>query len=122
MDKVLLIIQREYMTRVRKKAFIVMIFALPALILIMSLVIGLVAKNSSELSEMQTVKVIDKSGIFTGKFKNGSNIKFEAANKPLDSLKKDVIKDENLSILTIPASYNKQDSVQIYSKRNRHLC
>jgi ABC-2 type transport system permease protein len=117
MDKILLIIQREYVTRVRKKAFIVMIFALPTLILVMSVVIGLVAKNSSELSELQTIKVIDKSGIFTGKFKNGNNIKFEAATKSLDSLKKDVIKDENLSILTIPASYNKQDSVQIYSKK-----
>jgi ABC-2 type transport system permease protein len=32
MKKVLLIIQREYVTRVRKKAFIVMIFVVPLLL------------------------------------------------------------------------------------------
>ena len=46
MNKVLLIIQREYVTRVRKKAFIVMIFEVPALILGMSALIGFIAKNN----------------------------------------------------------------------------
>jgi ABC-2 type transport system permease protein len=117
MNKVLLIIQREYLTRVRKKAFIVMIFALPALILIMSGAIALVAKSTNELSDLQTVKVIDNNGIFTGKFHDGNNIKFEVATKPLNELKKDIIKDENLSALQIPANYNKKDSVQIFSKK-----
>lgn len=117
MNKVLLIIQREYVTRVRKKAFIVMIFALPALILVMSGAFALVAKSSNELSDLQTVKVIDNSGIFTGKFHNGNNIKFEVATKPLYELKKDIIKDENLSALQIPVNYNKKDSVQIFSKK-----
>lgn len=117
MNKILLIIQREYLTRVRKKAFIVMIFALPALILIMSGAIALVAKSTNELSNLQTVKVIDNNGIFTGKFHDGNNIKFEVATKPLNELKKDIIKDENLSVLQIPANYNKKDSVQIFSKK-----
>lgn len=117
MNKVLLIIQREYVTRVRKKAFIIMIFAVPALILIMTGAIALVAKSSSELSEQQTIKVIDESGIFTGKFHDGNNIKFVAADKPLNELKKDVIKDENLSALQIPAHYDKKEAVQIFSKK-----
>ncbi len=37
MDKILLIIQREYVPRVRKKAFIVLTLLVPALILIGSL-------------------------------------------------------------------------------------
>ncbi|MGZ3927903.1 MAG: ABC transporter permease [Mucilaginibacter sp.] len=117
MNKVLLIIQREYITRVRKKAFIIMIFAVPVLLLIMLGAIALVAKNSSELSDLQTIKVIDNSGIFTGKFHNGNNIKFEVSNKPLNELKKDMIKDDNLSALQIPADYNAKNSVQIFSKK-----
>ena len=117
MNKILLIIQREYVTRVRKKAFIVMIFAVPALLLIMSGAIALVAKNSSELSDQQTVKVLDESKIFTGKFHDGKNIKFQITTEPLKTLKEDVKKDENLSILRIPASYSKKDSVEIYSKK-----
>lgn len=117
MNKILLIIQREYVTRVRKKAFIIMIFAVPSLILIMSAVIGLVAKNSSELSEMQTIKVIDKSGIFAGKFHDGKNIRFQASTEKLPALKTQAIKDENLSVLQIPANYSKKDSIQIFSKK-----
>jgi ABC-2 type transport system permease protein len=117
MNKILLIIQREYVTRVRKKAFIVMIFAVPALLLIMSGAIALVAKSSSELSDQQTVKVLDDSKIFAGKFHDGKNIKFQVTTQSLKTLKEEVKKDENFSILRIPASYSKKDSVQIYSKK-----
>ncbi|WP_426671824.1 ABC transporter permease [Mucilaginibacter sp. McL0603] len=117
MNKVLLIIQREYVTRVRKKAFIIMIFAVPALLLIMLGAIALVAKSSSELSDQQTIKVLDDSKIFIEKFHDGKNIKFQITTESLKTLKEEVKKDENLSILRIPASYSKRDSVQIYSKK-----
>jgi ABC-2 type transport system permease protein len=117
MNKVFLIIQREYLTRVRKKAFIVMIFAVPALILIMMSVIALVAKNSSELSTLQTVKVIDETGVFAGKFHDSNNLKFQTTTESIKSLKAKVLKDENMSGLLIPAGYSKADSVQIFSKK-----
>jgi ABC-2 type transport system permease protein len=117
MNKVLLIIQREYLTRVRKKSFIIMIFVVPLLILGMGAVIALVAKDSNELSNKQTVKVIDESGLFAGKFKDQKNLKFEATKQSLTELKADLKKDENLSALQIPADYNKNDAVKIYSKK-----
>src|ERR1700761_5811761 len=102
MNKVLLIIQREYLTRVRKKAFIIMIFVVPCLILGMGAVIGLIAKDSDQLTEQQTVKVIDESGEFAGKFRNEKNLKFEVTTKSLADLKNDLKNDENLSALQIP--------------------
>jgi ABC-2 type transport system permease protein len=117
MNKVLLIIQREYITRVRKKSFIIMIFVVPTLLLIMLGVIALVAKSSSELSEQQTIKVLDESGIFAGKFHDGKNIRFQTATKSLQAIKEDLKKDENMSALRIPVNYSKKDSVQIYSKK-----
>ena len=117
MNKVFLIIQREYITRVRKKAFIIMIFAVPTLILVMFGAIVLVAKNNSELGSLQTVKVLDETGIFAGKFHDGKNISFQSASQSLKALKYEVLKDENMAILRITSGYSKKDSVQIYSKK-----
>jgi len=117
MNKVLLIIQREYITRVRKKSFIIMIFVVPALILAMGGVITLIAKNSDELSDQQTVKVIDETGLFAGKFHDEKNLKFETITKSLADVKADLKKDENLSALEIPANYTKPDEVKIFSKK-----
>ncbi|MEO6631249.1 MAG: ABC transporter permease, partial [Mucilaginibacter sp.] len=117
MNKVLLIIQREYLTRVRKKSFIVMIFVVPLLILAMGAVIALVAKDSNELSDKQVVKIIDESGLFTGKFKDGKNLTFETTKQTLADLKPELKKDENLSALLIPVNYNKNEAVEIYSTK-----
>jgi ABC-2 type transport system permease protein len=117
MNKVLLIIQREYFTRVRKKSFIIMIFVVPLLILAMGGVIALVAKDSNELSDKQVVKVIDESGLFAGKFKDQKNLKFETTKRSLADLKTDLKKDENLSALQIPADYTKKDAINIFSKK-----
>jgi ABC-2 type transport system permease protein len=117
MNKVLLIIQREYLVRVRKKSFIVMIFVVPALILAMGGAITLIAKNSNDLSDQQVVKVVDKSGVFAGKFKDQKNLKFETTTQSVTALKPELKKDENLSILQIDSDYKKKDAVQIYSKK-----
>ncbi|WP_295669463.1 ABC transporter permease [uncultured Mucilaginibacter sp.] len=117
MDKVLLIIQREYFTRVRKKAFIIMIFVVPLLILAMGAVITLVARNSDNLSDPLVVKVIDLSGQFSGKFKNQKNLTFELTTQSIDDLKPALNKDGDLSALVIPTDYTKKDSVKIYSQK-----
>jgi len=117
MNKVLLIIQREYLTRVRKKSFIIMIFVVPLLILAMGGVIALVAKDSTELSDKQVVKVLDESGLFAGKFKDQKNLKFETTKQSLNEVKTEAKKDENLSALQIPADYTKTDAVKILSKK-----
>lgn len=117
MNKVLLIIQREYLTRVRKKSFIVMIFVVPLLILAMGAIIALVAKDSNNLSSLQIVTVVDDSKIFVDKFRDVSNIKFVVNHKDLNADKAESKKDENISTLYIPADYAKKGSVQIFSKK-----
>jgi ABC-2 type transport system permease protein len=117
MNKILLIIQREYITRVRKKAFIIMIFVVPGLILAMGGAIGLIAKDSNELSDQAIVKVIDESGSFAGKFHDEKNLKFETTNESLTAVKAECKKDESLSALQIPVNYTQKDAVQIFSKK-----
>ena len=117
MDKVLLIIHREYFTRVRKKSFILMIFVVPVLVLIMLSAIVLVTKNNAETAEQLTVKVIDESGVFNGKLHDTRNIKFEPTSQSLPEVKAELKKDEKLLGLRIPKDFAGKNDVQMYSKK-----
>lgn len=117
MDKVLLIIHREYFTRVRKKSFILMIFVVPVLVLIMLSAIVLVTKNNAETAEQLTVKVIDESGVFNGKLHDTRNIKFEQTSQSLHEVKAELKKDEKLLGLRIPKDFAEKNDVQMYSKK-----
>jgi ABC-2 type transport system permease protein len=116
MKKVLLIIQREYVTRVRKKAFIVMLLAVPLLLAGMTKLIAYVAKDSDQVSKPQTVKVIDESHLFEGKLKNAKNIQFIPTNEPLEKAKTGLKDNEDLSVLLISKDYTHKP-VQFFSKK-----
>jgi ABC-2 type transport system permease protein len=117
MNKVLLIIQREYLTRVRKKSFIVMIFVVPLLILAMGFIIAMVAKDSDQLTSLKVVNVVDESKLFAGKFHDVSNIKFITPSQDLKTVKELSKEDENIAALYIPADYLKTKGVQIFAKK-----
>jgi ABC-2 type transport system permease protein len=118
MNKVLLIIQREYLSRVRKKAFVITVFLVPALILAMYGVMYLISKNSSDMNAVRTVKVLDESGTFVKAFKNRKDIKFEPIGAPVGTAKKDLKKHEEDLLLYIPADYSsKDDAVQVLSTK-----
>ncbi|MBB5397954.1 ABC transporter permease [Mucilaginibacter sp. AK015] len=116
MNKVLLIIQREYITRVRKKAFIVMMLAVPLLLAGMTKLIAYVAKDSDQVSKPQTIKVIDESHQFEGKLKNAKNILFVPTNEPLEKAQAGLKDNEDLSILLISKDYAHKP-VQFLSKK-----
>lgn len=117
MNKTLLIIQREYLARVKKKSFILMTFLVPGLILAMYGVIYLIAKNSDSLNKVREIKVIDQSGLFAGKLKEHKNIHFSTINQSLPEAKKAAKKDEDLFILFIPKDLTAKNSVQIFSEK-----
>jgi ABC-2 type transport system permease protein len=120
MKKVLLIIQREYLTRVRKRSFIVMIFLVPLLLVGMSAIVAMVASDSDKISTPQTVNVIDESHVFAGQFKNQNNIKFETGKQSLNDAKAQLKDNEDLSVLLINKDYTKVP-VQIFSKKKPSL-
>jgi len=117
MNKTLLIIQREYFARVKKKSFILMTFLVPGLILVMYAVIFLIAKNSDSLNKVREVKVIDQSGLFAGKLKDHKNIHFSTLNQSLQEAKKAAKKNEDLVILFISKNFTDKNSVQIFSEK-----
>lgn len=108
MDKILLIIQREYLTRVKKKSFLIATLLTPlgiaAFIVVASLIFGY------ESDESKRIAVIDESGVITGGIKDEASIKFALSKKSLEDLKQEVRDEKFDAIVVIPAITN------LYSK------
>lgn len=101
MNKILIIIKREYLTRVKKKSFIIMTILGPILMASIWIVpIYLTTVSDEE----HTIQVLDESGMFRGQFKNTDNIKFVPVNMDIEKAKSLLSADENLSLLYIPAT------------------
>lgn len=116
MNKVLLIIQREYLVRVKKKSFVVMTLLVPGLILVMYGIIFLIVKNSDEINATHIVRVHDESGIFQGKFHNKKNLQFVNAVSATEQAKADKNTNKDDFLLNISPDYTKKDGVQILSR------
>jgi ABC-2 type transport system permease protein len=85
MHKILLIIEREYLSRVRKKAFIIMTLLGPLLFAGITVIPAWLASRDSSLT---TVSVIDQSGLFEGKLKSNAETTFQFVKTEIDKEKK----------------------------------
>ena|SRR5579863_9038469 len=115
MNKIFLIIQREYVTRVRKRAFIVMTLLVPSLFGGMFATISYLANNKNQT--VHIVNVIDNSHQFQDKFVSTQSLKFQNTGKPLDSVKAGLNDDD--IVLMIPAGKN--DTAQLYARKKNTL-
>ncbi len=119
MKNILLIIQREYLTRVRKKSFIVMTILGPVLIGL--LYAGIIWAAISSINQKK-IEVLDQSGHFRDKFKNSSSYVYEYKTGSLDSLKNNLKKSGADALVYIPANvFNQPGSVKIYSEKGVSL-
>jgi len=76
MNKLILIIQREFLAKVRNKTFIVMTFLSPVLMIGMIALVALLTKSSFE--KKSSVAYVDESGMFQSEdFSQNKTINFE---------------------------------------------
>lgn len=100
MDKIWLIIQREYSTRVRKKSFIVMTILGPLLFgSIFGFSIYMAARDSTDV---RTIEVKDESGLFEGAFEDTETLRFTYTNLNLPDAKQQLETSDNFGLLYIP--------------------
>jgi ABC-2 type transport system permease protein len=99
MKKILLIIQREYLTRVKKRSFIVMTILGP---LLMAGIVIVPMYLATRNSEMKTVAVLDETGIFFEKFKDSESMKFHYLVSDITSAKAGFTKSGDHALLYIP--------------------
>lgn len=115
MKKIALIIGREYMSRVKKKSFIIMTFLGPILIAGMYAFAIWLAINADEMNKKKTVYVIDESGQFTGNLRDSKSLTFQYTDLVLDSAKAMVADNEDNFVLYIPKLTKDLSGVQLYS-------
>jgi len=99
MNKIFLIIRREYLTRVKKKSFIIMTVIGP---LLMAATIIVPIYLATRTDEKKKVAVLDETGIFFEKFKDGDNLKFHYLVSDIESAKQNFAKSEDDALLYIP--------------------
>ncbi|MDR1199944.1 MAG: ABC transporter permease [Prevotellaceae bacterium] len=109
-----LVIKREFIIRVKKKSFIIMTVLTPVLFACLAIVPALISQIKSD--KEKTVVVLDDSGIVAGELKSAGTIKFVNEVKPIDSLKNNLIKDENYAVLHVEkGEENAIGNITLYS-------
>jgi ABC-2 type transport system permease protein len=102
MNKILLIIQREYLIRVKKKSFIVMTFLGP--VLMASLFIIPVYLAQIKDSDVKKIAVIDETDIYQSTFQDSESYHYEHLRMSLDSAKSRLPEMDYYALLYIPAT------------------
>ncbi len=113
-----IIIKREYLTRVRKKSFIIITFLVPILFVVLCSLPSMIMLLAKE--EAKAVAVIDKSGIVTPFLEDTDNISYsmyphsdpEQLKSSLDSLGADAV----LYISPLDSARKSVSAVSYYSK------
>jgi ABC-2 type transport system permease protein len=116
MSKITTILKREYLTRVRKKSFIVMTILGP--ILLASIMI--IPIYLSQVSDKQSlIGVIDETEFFYQSFKSDNNIAFEKLNTDINTAKEELREGKYTAILFIPkGAISTPNTIRIIGKKN----
>lgn len=100
MNKILLIIQREFLNRVQKKSFLLTTILVPLIFpAIMGIMIYIVIKQS-EVTTVKTVQVLDESHRFT--LKDTKQFKFIAVTGPLEQAKLAYDSSDDFGLVYVP--------------------
>lgn len=114
MNKIALVIKREYLSRVQKKSFIIMTILGPILMAALFIVPVVLSQMSDETKK---VMILDETSWFHEKFKNSDRYVFEHTYTDLESAKNDLIEQKGYALLYIPKpSVAVPGSAIIYSK------
>jgi ABC-2 type transport system permease protein len=118
MQKIWLIIQREYLTRVRKPSFIIMSILGPVLVALLMIVPIWLATQGGDT---KTIQVIDESGYLEGKFPPLDKINFIYNKMPLPEAKASLKKSGFDGVLYIPKidlANQKPEGIELYSEKS----
>ncbi|MDT0689527.1 ABC transporter permease [Salegentibacter sp. F188] len=115
-----LIIQREYLARVRNRTFIVMTFLSPLILVGMILLIGYLSMLNS--SEQRIIGIHDKSGEFINEFQDDEQVQYlDYSSKDLEAAKNMILDQEYYGLIYIPEEIDDSNiagAVRFYGKES----
>ncbi|UOQ97049.1 ABC transporter permease [Hymenobacter sp. 5317J-9] len=121
-SKFLLVAQREYLTRVRKRAFIILTLAVPLLLAGFGVFIAKIASSDNDTTDV--VEVRDDSGLnVASHLVSTPQLRFETATGSLADAKKGFQKAKHDGLVYLPAGLDveKPNGVQFFGKGNISL-
>jgi ABC-2 type transport system permease protein len=117
MNKVWLIMQREFLNRVQKKSFLITTILVPLIFPAIIGVLVFIMKKEAASAKADTVQVVDESGKFI--FENGKRFAFVPLSMPLEQAKKAYNETKDFALLYIPPfDLNKPEGMVMYTKEN----
>lgn len=120
MNKILLIIKREYITRVRKKSFIIMCIIGP--IIFAGILFIPAWLFSMEDRDEKIIAVIDNTNSFDSAFQNSSYTRYEFLKaKTVDEIRENFESLPYYALLYIPDNVLSTEDVTIYSNKQPNL-
>lgn len=123
MGKISLIIQREYLTRVRKRSFIIMTILGPLLMAGVAIVpIWLASANES----VRSIVVLDETGMMDYQLQSSANIQFSYSHVTLEDAKRNLENSNSYALVYIPKTQDDnlivtQRSIKLYSSNQVSL-
>lgn len=99
MSKISLIIKREYLTRVRKKSFIVMTILGPILMAALFIVPAFLSQMGGD---SKTIQVVDETGMFIERFEDTEILQFKPLYTDIETAKELFPKSGDDALLYIP--------------------
>lgn len=120
MNKIALIIEREYLSRVKKKTFIVVTLLGPLLFAAITIVPAWMAMKEKTLN---TVSVIDQSGLFASKLQSTKETIYVIAGQNVEAGKKAIMENGDHHLLLVIGAYDGKNipDIQLFSESNPSL-
>ena len=114
-----IIIEREYLNKVRNKSFIIMTFISPLIVVAFALIIGFLTNVNSK-SNAKDILILDESGLFGTTFSDTETIHYEyLKDKTLQEARAEVLATSKYGLLYIPKEETAQKA--FYSEESPSL-
>ncbi|GEP94448.1 ABC transporter permease [Chitinophaga cymbidii] len=113
MNKIWIIIKREYLTRVRKKSFLIVTLLVPVLFVAMILIPILMMQSGDN----EKIAVVDDSKVFQGKLADDGGVHYKFVDAKIDTFKNTYLEQGYTGLLHIPAmDIDRPGTIVYYSK------
>nr|HQU60171.1 ABC transporter permease [Saprospiraceae bacterium] len=100
MDKLWLIIKREYLTRVKRRSFIIATLLTPLAFAVFFVVVGLIFQYESD--DSKRIAIIDEGNVLQRSIKDEKNLYFKFVDVELDLLRENFGEFDYDGILVLP--------------------
>ena len=115
-NKTLLIISREYLTRIQKKSFIIITILMP-LLLVAMIVLPVLFMTLSEKRQFSRILVVDESEVFINNFEDSEHYEFSYRSGDIEQIKKEAF-DQDYDVVLQILSNSQGVRSNIYYKKN----